>query len=67
MHWEHDINEEGDGGDEGGTMVQEKGELWGFAGNLNVCPLKPIQWLQRADAFPYTQKWEGLCVLTWGG
>eukprot|EP00957_Ditylum_brightwellii_P086978 6620156-Ditylum_brightwellii.AAC.1 len=56
MHWEHDVSEEGGGGDMGGKMVQQKGELWGFTGNSNVCPLKPMQWLQRAEAIPYTQK-----------
>eukprot|EP00957_Ditylum_brightwellii_P106355 8113569-Ditylum_brightwellii.AAC.1 len=40
-------------------MVQQKGESWGFTGDSYVCPLKPMQWLQRAQAFPYTQKGEG--------
>eukprot|EP00957_Ditylum_brightwellii_P191193 14558356-Ditylum_brightwellii.AAC.1 len=56
MHWEQNIFGEGDGGDVGETMGQQKGELWGFTGYLNCCPLKPMYWLQRAEAFPYTQK-----------
>eukprot|EP00957_Ditylum_brightwellii_P076866 5842734-Ditylum_brightwellii.AAC.1 len=41
-------------GDMGGTMMQQKGESWGLTGSTNFCPLKPMWWLQRADAFSYT-------------
>eukprot|EP00957_Ditylum_brightwellii_P011892 896404-Ditylum_brightwellii.AAC.1 len=37
------------------------GETW----EEKWCSKKPMQWLQWAEAFPYTQKGEGLCVLTW--
>eukprot|EP00957_Ditylum_brightwellii_P058069 4403743-Ditylum_brightwellii.AAC.1 len=46
-------------------MVQQKGESWGFTGNSNFCPSKPMQWVQRAEAFPYTQK--GRLTLVDGG
>eukprot|EP00957_Ditylum_brightwellii_P041093 3111332-Ditylum_brightwellii.AAC.1 len=59
VHWEHGVGGKGGEGDVGGTMVQQKGESWGFTGNPNFCPLKPMQWLQRAESFPYTQKGEG--------
>eukprot|EP00957_Ditylum_brightwellii_P124691 9504296-Ditylum_brightwellii.AAC.1 len=51
----------------GGVMVQQKGESWGLTGRTNFCPLKPMRWLQREGAFPYTQNEEGLCILTLGG
>eukprot|EP00957_Ditylum_brightwellii_P084584 6431859-Ditylum_brightwellii.AAC.1 len=50
MHWEHDIGGEGGGGEIGEAMVQTK----------------PRQWLQRAEAYPFKQKEDFMCVLTWG-
>eukprot|EP00957_Ditylum_brightwellii_P007634 577280-Ditylum_brightwellii.AAC.1 len=52
-HIWHCFDWEGGGGDVGGAMVQQKGESWGLTGNINFCHLKPMWWLQRADAFPY--------------
>eukprot|EP00957_Ditylum_brightwellii_P197532 15049187-Ditylum_brightwellii.AAC.1 len=55
MYWEHHIGGEGGRIDMRGMMVKKIDESWGFTGNSNFCPSKPMQWLQRADAFPYTQ------------
>eukprot|EP00957_Ditylum_brightwellii_P082929 6305112-Ditylum_brightwellii.AAC.1 len=56
MHQEHRIGGEGGGGDVGGAMVLQKGESWVATGDPNFCPLKQMQWLQRALASPNTQK-----------
>eukprot|EP00957_Ditylum_brightwellii_P060082 4562561-Ditylum_brightwellii.AAC.1 len=60
MHWEHHIGGEGSGGGVGGAMVLQKGESWVAPGDPNFCPLKPIQWLQRAQASLSMQKMGGL-------
>eukprot|EP00957_Ditylum_brightwellii_P046833 3554497-Ditylum_brightwellii.AAC.2 len=48
-------------------MAHIKVCTWGHTGGTNFCPLKPMEWLQRAETFPYTQKEESLCILTLGG
>eukprot|EP00957_Ditylum_brightwellii_P147350 11220118-Ditylum_brightwellii.AAC.1 len=57
---------EGDGGDMGGVMARQKGKSWVATGEPNFYPLKPMQWLQRAQSSPNTQKGGGLLVLTLG-
>eukprot|EP00957_Ditylum_brightwellii_P038115 2882460-Ditylum_brightwellii.AAC.1 len=32
----------------------------------NYCPLKLRQWIQRAEAYPFKQKEDAMCVLAWG-
>eukprot|EP00957_Ditylum_brightwellii_P187299 14264697-Ditylum_brightwellii.AAC.1 len=54
VHWEYDVGGEGGGGNKGEVMVQKKVSTWGLTGNSILCPLKPMQWLQRTDTFPYT-------------
>eukprot|EP00957_Ditylum_brightwellii_P199221 15186847-Ditylum_brightwellii.AAC.2 len=58
MHQEHNISGEGGGRDVGGAMAWQKGESWVATGNPNFFPLKPMQWLQMAQASPDTQKGE---------
>eukprot|EP00957_Ditylum_brightwellii_P034630 2625905-Ditylum_brightwellii.AAC.1 len=60
MHQEHHISGEGGGGDVGGAMVWQKGEPWVATVDPNFCPLKPMKWLQRAQASLNTKKGGGL-------
>eukprot|EP00957_Ditylum_brightwellii_P028269 2135107-Ditylum_brightwellii.AAC.2 len=60
MHLEHDIGGEGGGGYVGEEMVHKKVSAWDSTKHTNFCPLKPMQWLQRAHTFPNTQKGGGL-------
>eukprot|EP00957_Ditylum_brightwellii_P194421 14806654-Ditylum_brightwellii.AAC.1 len=60
MHQEHYIGGECGRGDVAGAMAGQQGESWVATGDPNFCPLKPMQWLQRAQASPNTQKGEGL-------
>eukprot|EP00957_Ditylum_brightwellii_P092375 7033411-Ditylum_brightwellii.AAC.1 len=46
---QHDVSGEGGGVDVGRLTVKQKGDSWGFTGNSKICPLKPMQWLQRAE------------------
>eukprot|EP00957_Ditylum_brightwellii_P085401 6497141-Ditylum_brightwellii.AAC.1 len=66
MHWEHHNGGEGSGGDMGEAMVQKKVSTWGFTSSTNVCPLKPMRRLQKADTFSYTQRGKACVYLPLG-
>eukprot|EP00957_Ditylum_brightwellii_P009015 681520-Ditylum_brightwellii.AAC.1 len=40
----------------GGVMAWKKGESWVAAGDPTFCPLKPLHWLQRAQASLNTKR-----------
>eukprot|EP00957_Ditylum_brightwellii_P137674 10495202-Ditylum_brightwellii.AAC.1 len=40
--------------------------IWAPTKGANSCPLKPRQWLQRAETYLFKQKEDAMCVLTWG-
>eukprot|EP00957_Ditylum_brightwellii_P182090 13873349-Ditylum_brightwellii.AAC.1 len=65
-HCVHDIGGEVGGVGVGGAMVQQKGESWGFPVISIFCPSKLMQWIQRSEASPNTQR-EGRLVYTYLG
>eukprot|EP00957_Ditylum_brightwellii_P022809 1720645-Ditylum_brightwellii.AAC.1 len=66
IHQEHNIGGEGDEGDMEEAMVQKKVSTRAQSKGVYFCPLKPMQWLQGANAFPYTQEGKACVHLTWG-
>eukprot|EP00957_Ditylum_brightwellii_P065004 4930762-Ditylum_brightwellii.AAC.1 len=64
MHQEHAISGEGGMVGVGEVMVRQKSESWVATGDQHFCPLKPMQWLQRAQVPPLYTK-EGRLVGTY--
>eukprot|EP00957_Ditylum_brightwellii_P176374 13430632-Ditylum_brightwellii.AAC.1 len=62
MHWEHNINGKGGGGNMGEAVVQKKMSTWAPTRGANYCLLKPRQWLQRTEAYPSTQTKDDLAM-----